>query len=128
MSFIDNFKKGLGFGGKEKKPIHSEDFPDEPIATENDYIEPVICEIILIRPQSMDDMDYVFDQIVEESNPVIVDLSYLEEEGIDTFQMAGEKIKTLRREYGAESILLCDGHDKNRIIVAPSRIKIVKKE
>ena len=128
MSLIDNFKKSLGFGGKEKKSIISKNFPDEPADTENDYIEPVICEIILIRPQSMDDMDYVVDQIVEENNPVIVDLSYLEEEGVDTFQMAGEKIKILRQEYGAESILLCNGNDKNRIIVAPSRIKIVKKE
>jgi SepF-like predicted cell division protein (DUF552 family) len=73
-------------------------------------------------------MDYVFDQIVEENNPVIVDLGYFEEEGIDTFQMAGEKINILRQEHGAESILLCNTSEKNLIVITPSRINIVKKE
>jgi SepF-like predicted cell division protein (DUF552 family) len=130
MSFIDNFKKSLGFSKKEKKPINSNDFLNEMLDDEDYYIEPEqpFYEIVLIRPLSMDDMDYVFDQIVEESNPVIVDLGYLEEEGIDSFQMAGEKIKILRQEHGVESILLCNIQDKNMIILAPSRIKIVKKE
>lgn len=129
MTFIDTFKKSLGFSEKEKKPINPHDFVTEMFDSE-DYIEPEqpFYEIVLIRPRSLDDMDYVFDQIVEENNPVIVDLGYLEEEGIDAFQMAGEKIKILRQEYNAESILLCNTQDKNMIILAPSRIKIIKKE
>lgn len=130
MSFIDNFKKSLGFGEKEKKPINPTDFVNEMLDNEEYYIEPEqpFYEIVLIRPLSMDDMDYVFDQIVEENNPVIVDLGYLEEEGIDSFQMAGEKIKILRQEHSVESILLCNTQDKNMILLAPSRIKILKKE
>ena len=129
MSFIDNFKESLGFGGKGKKPANPNDFLNGMLDDEDYYIEPEqpFYEIVLIRPRSMDDMDYVFDQIVEENNPVIVDLGYFEEEGIDSFQMAGEKIKILRQEHNSESILLCNNQDKNMIIIAPSRIKIVKK-
>ncbi|MDR2967053.1 MAG: cell division protein SepF [Methanobacteriaceae archaeon] len=128
MNFKDNVKASLGFSKKEKKSINSKDFLNEIL--DGDVIEPMqpFYEIILIRPESMDGMDYVSDEIIEENNPVIVDLGYFEEEGIDTFEMAIEKIKILKQEYGAESILLCNAPDKNIILIAPSRIKITKKE
>ncbi|MDR2967052.1 MAG: cell division protein SepF [Methanobacteriaceae archaeon] len=128
MSFLDKFRESLGFAKKEKKSIKSNDFVNEIL--DDDVIEPMqpFYEIILIRPESMDDMDYVSDQIIEENNPVIVDLGYFEEEGIDTFQMAGNKINILRQKHGAESILLCNSSDKNLIIISPQRINIVKKE
>ncbi|MCL2116522.1 MAG: cell division protein SepF [Methanobrevibacter sp.] len=129
MSLIDKLKESLGFPGKEKKSIKSKDF-ERDILDDDGVIEPEqpYYEIILIRPESMDDMDYVSDQIIEEKNPVIVDLSYFEEEGFDTFQMAGNKINILRQKHGAESILLSNTSDKNMIIISPPRINIVKKE
>jgi SepF-like predicted cell division protein (DUF552 family) len=119
MNFIDNIKKRLI--GEEKKDESTPENPDPPII-------PIHYEIILIRPESRDDMDYVFDQIVEYSNPIIVDLGYFEEEDMSEFEIAIEKIKSLRQEYDAESILLCNTSDKNMILIVPSRIKITKKE
>ena len=126
MSFISKLKENLGFSGKEKKSIQADDFINEIL--EDEVIEPVRYEIILIRPQSIEDMDYIHDQVVEGNNPVIVDFSYLEEEGIDTFQMAGGKINILRQEHDAESILLCNTSEKNIVLIAPPRINIVKME
>ena len=48
---------------------------------EDDYViipEQSYYEIILIRPKTIDDINYVVDQVLEEKNPVIVDLSFLE--------------------------------------------------
>jgi len=125
MSLIGKFKESLGL--KEKEHENSKDFIDELLG--DDVIEPVqaFYEIVLIRPQSMDDMDYVVDQVSEENNPVIVDLGYFEEEGLDAFQMAVEKIDILRQKHGAESILLCNAPDKNMIIISPPRINLVDK-
>ncbi|RBQ23723.1 hypothetical protein ALNOE001_07960 [Candidatus Methanobinarius endosymbioticus] len=126
MSFIDTLKRSLGFDEESREPVT--DYADDIL--ENDfYIAPEqpFYEIILIRPRTADDMDYVFDQIVEENNPVIVDLGFLENEGPDGFQMAGKKIKILRKEHKAEAISLCKGSEKNMIILTPSRIKIIKK-
>jgi SepF-like predicted cell division protein (DUF552 family) len=126
MSFIDTLKRSLGFDEESRGPVS--DYAEDLL--ENDfYIAPEqpFYEIILIRPRTVDDMDYVFDQIIEENNPVIVDLGFLENEGPDPFQMAGEKIKILRKEHKAEAISLCKGSEKNMIILTPSRIKIIKK-
>jgi len=126
MSFIDTLKRSLGFD--EETQSHGNDYAGELL--DNDfYIAPEqpFYEIILIRPRTVDDMDYVFDQIVEENNPVIIDLGFLENQGPDPFQMAGEKIKILRKEYKAEAISLCKGQEKNMIILTPSRVKIIKK-
>lgn len=126
MSFIDTLKRSLGFDEESREPIseYAEDLLEN-----NFYIAPEqpFYEIILIRPRTVDDMDYVFDQIVEENNPVIVDLGFLENEGPDPFQMAGEKIKILRKEHKVEVISLCKGSEKNTIILTPSRIKIINK-
>ena len=126
MNFIDTLKRSLGFDEETREPVtnYGEDLLD------NDYyIEPeqAFYEIILIRPRTDDDMDYVFDQIVEENNPVIIDLGFLENEGPEAFQMAGEKIKILRKKHNAEAISICKGDEKNMIILTPSRIKIIKK-
>ncbi|MDR0900491.1 MAG: cell division protein SepF [Methanobrevibacter sp.] len=128
MSFIDTMKRSLGFDDDRKEPVTS-DYAEE-ILDNDFYISPEqpFYEIILIRPKSMDDMDYIFDQIIEERNPVIVDLGYLENEGLESYKMAGEKIKILREEHKAEAILLAKSNDKNMLIITPSRIKIIKKE
>ena len=75
-----------------------------------------------------DDMDYIFDQIVEENNPVILDLKFLEKQSEKDFRQAGEILKLLRHQYGAEAILLAQAEDKNLIIITPSRVKLVRKD
>lgn len=132
MSFTDNLKKSLGFeegefgGGYtfdnygEEEPFF-EDF--DPIIPEQSFYE-----IILIKPKSIDDMDYVFDQVVEENNPVIMDLSFIEKKGDNEFRQAGERLKVLRQQYNAEAILLSHSEDKNLIIITPARIKLVRKD
>ena len=128
MNFFYTLKRSLGFDEEVQRPVTSE-YADD-ILDDDYYItpEPPIYEIILIRPRTVDDMNYVFDHIVEENNPVIVDLGFLESEGPETLQMAGEKIKILRNEYKAEAISLCKGPERNMIILSPSRIKIIKKD
>jgi len=125
MSIIDKFLESIGLGRKKIEPTPPTP-PDGP--KKNGGFNMPQYEIILIRPQSMDDMDYVVDQVSEESNPVIVDLGYFEEEGLDAVQMAVEKINILRQKHGAESILLCNCSNKNMVIVAPPRVNILKKE
>ena len=78
--------------------------------------------------EDVDDMDYIFDQIVEENNPVILDLKFLEKQSEKDFRQAGEILKLLRHQYGAEAILLSQAEDKNLIIVTPSRVKLVRKD
>ena len=127
MSFVDTLKRSLGFEEEHVEPVT--DYSSSII--DNDYYispEQPFYEIILIRPKSVDDMDYVYDQIVEENNPVVLDLGYLESQGPDEFRMAGEKLKILRREHGAEAISLCRGTQKDIVILTPYRIKIIKKE
>ena len=132
MSFTDNLKKSLGFEEDDFGSAYgiSDYGEDEFFEDEFTTISPeqTFYEIILIRPKSVDDMDYVFDQIVEENNPVILDLKFLEKQGEREFRQAGEILKLLRHQYGAEAILLSQTEDKNLIIVTPSRVKLVRKE
>ncbi|MDR0911790.1 MAG: cell division protein SepF [Methanobrevibacter sp.] len=94
------------------------------------YIEPnpVIYDIILIRPRTVDDMNYVVDQIVHEKNPVILDLIYMQNDSAESYQMAGAKIKMLRENYHAEAISISKTEDKNLILLTPSQINIIKKD
>lgn len=97
---------------------------------DDDYViipEQSFYEIALIRPKSIDDVNYVVDQVVEEKNPVILDLSFLERESPANFKLAGEKIKQMRARYGAQALLLARSEDKNLIIVSPKKVKLVNK-
>ena len=134
MSFTDNLKKSLGFEEGEYGSGYTfdEGYNGEPDPFFEDF-DPIIpeqsfYEIILIKPKSVDDMDYIFDQVVEENNPVIMDLSFMEKKGAAEFKQAGEKLKVLRQQYNAEAILLSKSDDKNLIIVTPARIKLIRKE
>ncbi len=82
---------------------------------------------MLIRPKTIDDINYVVDQVLEESNPVILDLSFLEKESPANFKLAGDKIKQMRSNYGAEALLLSRCTDKNLIIIAPKGVTLVRK-
>ena len=131
MSFTDNLKKSLGFeeddfGSAYGISDYGEEIYDDDFLTISP--EQSFYEIILIRPKSVDDMDYVFDQIVEENNPVILDLKFLEKQGQREFRQAGEVLKVLRQQYKAEAILLSQSEDKNLIIVTPPRVKLVRKD
>ena len=132
MSFTDNLKKSLGFEEDDFGSAYgiSDYGEDEFFEEEFTTISPeqTFYEIVLIRPKSVDDMDYIFDQIVEENNPVILDLKFLEKQSEKDFRQAGEILKLLRHQYGAEAILLAQAEDKNLIIVTPSRVKLVRKE
>ena len=132
MSFTDNLKKSLGFEEDDFGSAYgiSDYGEDEFFEDEFTTISPeqTFYEIVLIRPKSVDDMDYIFDQIVEENNPVILDLKFLEKQSEKDFRQAGEILKLLRHQYGAEAILLSQAEDKNLIIVTPSRVKLVRKD
>jgi SepF-like predicted cell division protein (DUF552 family) len=132
MSFTDNLKKSLGFEEDDFGSAYgiSDYGEDEFFEEEFTTISPeqTFYEIVLIRPKSVDDMDYIFDQIVEENNPVILDLKFLEKQSEKDFRQAGEVLKLLRGQYGAEAILLSQAEDKNLIIVTPSRVKLVRKD
>ena len=127
MSFTDNLKKSLGFEEDDFGTAYGisdygeEDFFEDEFTTISP--EQTFYEIVLIRPKSVDDMDYIFDQIVEENNPVILDLKFLEKQSEKDFRQAGEILKLLRHQYGAEAILL-----SQTIIVTPSRVKLVRKD
>ncbi len=84
-------------------------------------------EIVLIRPRSIDDVNYIVDQVIEEKNPVIVDLSFLERESPANFKLAGDKIKQMRSRYGAQALLLARSEDKNLIIISPKKVKLINK-
>ena len=132
MSFTDNLKKSLGFEEDDFGSAYGiSDYGEEEFFEEEfTSISPeqTFYEIVLIRPKSVDDMDYIFDQIVEENNPVILDLKFLEKQSEKDFRQAGEILKLLRHQYGAEAILLSQTEDKNLIIVTPSRVKLVRKD
>ena len=84
-------------------------------------------EIVLIRPKTIDDINYVVDQVIEEKNPVILDLSFLEKESAPNFKLAGDKIKQMRTRYGAQALLLARSEEKNLIIISPKKVKVINK-
>ena len=97
---------------------------------EDDYVivpEQTYYEIVLSRPKSIDDVNYVVDQVLEEKNPVILDLSFLERESPANYKLAAEKIKNMRTRYGAQAVLLDRTEEKHLIIISPKKVKLVNK-
>lgn len=101
----------------------------EPVYDEFEVIIPEqsFYEIVLIRPKSLDDINYVVDQVIEEQNPVILDLSFLEKESPANFKLAGDKIKQMREKSGVQAVLLARNEEKNLIIVSPRKVKVINK-
>lgn len=89
--------------------------------------EQSLYEIVLIRPKTIDDINYVVDQVIEENNPVILDLSFLERESAANFKLAGDKIKQMKSRYGAQALLLARTDDKDLIIVSPKKVRVINK-
>lgn len=151
MNLMDTIKKSLGFeiNGEESRqqyrsnsgysspnrgPRQNPNFNNNATSPRPDFddIEPIIpeqpyYEIVLIRPRTIDDINYVVDQVIEEKNPVILDLSFLESESSANFKLAGDKIKQMRTRYGAQALLLSRTSEKNLIILSPKKVKLVKK-
>ena len=100
-----------------------------PVYDEYDVIIPEqsLYEIVLIRPKTIDDINYVVDQVLEENNPVILDLSFLERESAANFKLAGDKIKQMRANYGVQALLLARTDDKDLIIVSPKKVRVINK-
>lgn len=99
-----------------------DDFDDYVIVPEQSFYE-----IVLIRPKTIDDINYIVDQVIEEKNPVIVDLSFLERESAPNFKLAGDKINQMRARYGAQALLLSRSEEKNLIIISPKKVKVINK-
>lgn len=102
----------------------------DPVWDDDDFViipDRSFYEIILLRPKSIDDVNYIVDQVIEEKNPVIVDLSFLQKESPANFNLAGEKIKQMRERYGAQALLLARSEDKNLIIISPKKVKVINK-
>ncbi len=150
MNFMDTVKKSLGFEVDESnsgmnrsnassrsshsyRPNHGSNFGGNSRPKPKfDDIETIIpeqsfYEIVLIRPRTIDDINYVVDQILEQKNPVILDLSFLENESPANFKLAGEKIKQMRARYGAQALLLSRNSEKNLIILSPRKVKLINK-
>jgi len=102
-------------------PVY-DDFDDFVITPEQSFYE-----IVLIRPKTIDDINYIVDQVIEEKNPVIIDLSFLEKESAPNFKLAGDKIKQMRARYGAQALLLSRSEEKNLIIISPKKVKVINK-
>ena len=119
---------------KQEKQVSQPDKPTQhprptPIR-DDDYViipERSYYEIILFRPKNIDDVNYVVDQILNEKNPVILDLSFLEKESPANYTLAGEKIKNLRERHGAQAVRLSASEDKNMILIAPDKVKVINK-
>lgn len=151
MNLVDTIKKSLGFEiteesrqqyrsnpgysspnrGPRQNPNFNNNTRTSP-RPDFDDVEPIIpeqpyYEIVLIRPRTIDDINYVVDQVMEEKNPVILDLSFLESESPANFKLAGDKIKQMRARYGAQALLLSRTSEKNLIILSPKKVKLVKK-
>ena len=102
------------------EPVYEEEY--DVIVPEQSFYE-----IVLIRPKTIDDINYVVDQVIEEKNPVILDLSFLERESAANFKLAGDKIKQMRSIYGVQALLLARTDDKDLIIVSPNKVKLINK-
>ena len=112
-----------------QKPVPRPQPKQEPVYDEYEVIIPEqsFYEIVLIRPKSLDDINYVVDQVIEAQNPVILDLSFLEKESPANFKLAGDKIKQMREKYGVQAVLLARSEDKDLIIVSPKKVKVLNK-
>ena len=114
---------------QKPSPVQNPNPRPAPVYDEYEVIIPEqsFYEIVLIRPKTIDDINYVVDQVLEENNPVILDLSFLERESAANFKLAGEKIKQMRTRYGVQALLLARTDDKDLIIVSPKKVKVIDK-
>jgi len=147
-NFLNDVKRGMtrSFNGNNPKPQNNpqqEQYRPKPRTVPNPQANPTpvyddfddfviipeqpFYEIVLIRPKTIDDVNYVVDQVIEEKNPVILDLSFLQKESPANFKLAGDKIKQMRARYDVQALLLARTEEKNLIIISPKKVKVVNK-
>ena len=109
--------------------VHNQRPQQKPVYDDFEFIVPEqsLYDIVLIRPKTLDDINYVVDQVIGENNPVIMDLSFLEKESPANFKLAGDKIKQMRLNHNAQALLLARSGEKNLIIVSPKKVAIKNK-
>jgi len=112
---LDIIKKNIGLEEDEEKEEQ-----ETIIVPEHSFYE-----IILMKAKNLDEFDFALNQIVEEKNPIIMDMSLLERESLEDFKIAGEKLKAFRINTGGEAILL--SKNGNIIIITPPEIKLIRK-
>ena len=114
-----------------QRPTQSPMYHPRPTSIyDDDYVitpERSFYEIVLIRPKTIDDINYIVDQVVDEKNPVIVDLSFLENESEANFRLAGEKIKHIRSRHDVQAVLLARSEEKNLILLSPKKVSVINK-
>jgi len=113
---MDYLKKNLGLEEEE-----GNDDQETIIVPEHSFYE-----IVLMKAHNLDEFDYALAQVLEEKNPIIMDISILKKNSTEDFKLAGEKLKAFRDNHGGEAILLCK-NGRNIIIVTPAEIKLIRK-
>ena len=113
---MDMIKKNLGM----EEERQSEEDKEPIIVPEHSFYE-----IVLMKANSIPDVEDALSQIKEEKSPIILDMSFIEE-NVDDFKVVGEKLKEFRDNVGGEAILLCK-NGKNIVIITPPEIKLVRK-
>ena len=113
---MDMIKKNLGM----EEERQSEEDKEPIIVPEHSFYE-----IVLMKANSIPDVEDALSQIKEEKSPIILDMSFIEEK-VDDFKVVGEKLKEFRDNVGGEAILLCK-NGKNIVIITPPEIKLVRK-
>jgi len=114
---MDLIKKNLGL--EEEKRLEEEE-KETIIVPEHSFYE-----IILMKAQGIPDIEDALKQIIEEKNPIILDMGFIEDNP-EEFKLVGEKLKDFRDTVGGEAILLCK-NGKNVVIITPPEIKLVRK-
>jgi SepF-like predicted cell division protein (DUF552 family) len=114
---LDFVKKNLGLEEEEATKEEQETI----IVPEHS-----LYEIILMKAKDLDDIEDALNQIIDEKNPIILDMSGLEKDNPEDFKIAGEKLKHFRENIGGEAILICK-NGKKVIIITPPEIKLVRK-
>ena len=51
----------------------------------------------------------------------------MERESTANFKLAGDKIKQMRTQHGVQALLLARTDDKDLIIVAPKKVRVINK-
>ena len=113
---MDMIKKNLGM----EEERQSEEDKEPIIVPEHSFYE-----IVLMKANSIPDVEDALSQIKEEKSPIILDMSFIDE-NVDDFKIVGEKLKEFRDNVGGEAILLCK-NGKNIVIITPPEIKLVRK-
>lgn len=114
---MDYLKKNLGLEEEDEEKDDQETI----IVPEHSFYE-----IVLMKVQNLDEFDFALSQVLDEKNPIIMDISILEKNSPGDFKIAAEKLKAFRDNDGGEAILLCK-NGRNIIIVTPPEIKLIRK-